>query len=152
MKSSSEVAARSSSRRTVTVFHRRRAESGMRNVNLLALAFASLMVVALSNSLCAQKRGTSVDQIHSGSRLVAIVEVPVRDHAPSNGAVYVKGQQTGTLQAGNEITVTGEQIVPTLLGAQKWVSFSRSDKLSPSSGWVLAGDKGKTSNVFDEAR
>lgn len=123
----------------------------MRNVKNL-LAGVALIAIALSNSLCAQKRGISVDQIHSGSKLVAIVDVPVRDQAPPNGAVYVKGQQTGILRAGDEITVTGEQIVPTLLGAQKWVSFTRSNKPSPSSGWVLVGDRGKTSNVFDEAR
>jgi hypothetical protein len=150
MKSSSGVAARSSAQRTFAVFWRVRAGSGIRNANLVA--GVALIAIALSNSLWAQKKGASVDQIHSGSKLVAIAEVPVRDSAPSKGAVYVKGQQTGVLRAGNEITVTGEQTVSTLLGTQKWVSFTRSDNASPASGWVLAGDTGKTSNVFDEAR
>lgn len=148
MTSSSGVAARRSTRRIFADFYHVRAGSGMRNATLVA--GIALITIVLSNSLWAQSGGVPVDQIHSGSRLVAIGAVPVRDQAPAKGAVYVKGQQTGVLQAHSEITVTGEQIVPTLLGDQKWVSFTRSDS-SPSSGWVLVGDSGKTSNVFDEA-
>jgi len=145
MTSSSGVEARRSTRRTFADFYHVRAGSGMHNVNLVA--GIALITIVLSNSLWAQSGGVPVDQIHSGSRLVAIGAVPVRDQAPPKGAVYVKGQQTGVLQAGTEITVTGEQIVPTLLGDQKWVGF-RSDN-SPSSGWVLVGDTGKTSNAFE---
>lgn len=147
MISSSGVAAMRSTRRIFTDFYHVRAGSGMHNVNLVA--GIALITIVLSNSLWAQTGGAPVDQIHSGSRLVAMGTVPVRDQAPAKGAVYVKGQQTGALHAGNEITVTGEQIVPTLLGDQKWVSFTRSDD-SPSSGWVLVGDSGKTSNAFKE--
>jgi len=72
----------------------------------------ALMVVALGASpLCEQRRGISVNSVHSGCKLVAIVEVPVRDNASANGMVWVKGQQTGSLRLGEVVTVTGEQFV-----------------------------------------
>ena len=141
-----------SSRESFNISQLRQTRLRIRNMNVRFLTCFTLMVVALVGSLEAQRRGISVDQVHGGSKLVAVAEVPVRDSAPSNGGVYTKGQQTGTLRAGNEITVTGEQIVPTLLGAQKWVSFSSSNGLSPSRGWVFLGYRGKISNLFDETR
>jgi hypothetical protein len=125
----------------------------MRGTKLLVRMAGALLAGALTLTavpLAAQQGGVPVDQIHAGSSLVALAEVPVRDRAPGGGALYVKGQQTGTLRSGEIIGVDKEQIVSTLLGNQKWVYFSRAEKLSPSSGWVLVGNAGTTSGTFGE--
>ncbi len=93
-------------------------------------AAVSLSLTAVP--LAAQQGGIPVDQVHVGSSIVALADVPIRDHAPGGGAIYVKGEQTGTLRPGEIVTVSKEQIASTLLGNQKWVYFSR-EKLSPSS-------------------
>jgi hypothetical protein len=108
---------------------------------LLGLAL-TLTIVPLS----AQQRGIAVDQVRAGSTLVATTDVPVRAQAPSGGALYIKGQQTGALRNGDVITVDRQQMVATVLGNQKWVYFSRSG--SPSNGWVLVGNAGTTSGNF----
>lgn len=113
---------------------------------LTRIAGALLALTAVS--LVAQQGGVPVDEVHAGSSLVALAEVPVHDRTPGGGALYVRGQQTGTLKSGEVIAVNQEQMVSTLLGNQKWVYFSRSEKLSPSSGWVLVGNAGSTSGNF----
>ena len=123
----------------------------MRGEKVFVRMTGALLAVALAFTglpLAAQQGGVPVDQVHKGSLLVALTEVPVRDRVPGGGALYVKGQQTGTLRSGEIIVVDQEQMVPTLLGKQKWVYFSRSEKLSPSSGWVLVGNTGTTSGNF----
>ena len=110
---------------------------------LLALALMLSAVPVLA------QQGVDVNQVHAGTTLVAIVDVPIRDRAPSGGALYIKGQQTGTLKRGEVISVSGEQMFPTVLGNQKWIYFSRSG--SPS-GWVLVGNAGATSGSFDAKR
>jgi hypothetical protein len=111
---------------------------------LLALALA-LMAVPLQG----QQDGAAVDQVHAGTTLVAMVDVPIRDRAPSGGALYIKGQQTGTLKRGEVISVSGEQMFATVLGNQKWIYFSRA---SSPSGWVLLGNAGTTSGAFGAKR
>ena len=110
---------------------------------LLAAAFMMTGV-----SLAAQQSGVAVDQVHAGTSLVVLAGVPVRDRAPGGGPVYVRGQQTGTLRSGEVIDVRQEQMVSTVLGNQKWVYFSRSGQLSPSSGWVMVGNAGTMSGNF----
>ena len=109
---------------------------------------ATVALVFVFGLPLAAQQGVPVDQVHAGSTLVARSEVVVRDNPPSGGALYVLGQQTGTLRTGEVVAVTREQIVSTLLGNQKWVYFSRSEKLSPSRGWVLIGNTGSTSAYF----
>lgn len=112
-----------------------------------------VLSMALTGALLAAQQGAvPVDQVHVGSSLVALGEVPIRDGAPGRGVVYVKGQQTGTLRSGEIITVTTERMVSTLLGNQKWVYFSRFKSLSPSSGWVLVGNAGTMSGSFAATR
>ena len=122
----------------------------MRGAKLLVRLAGALLGVALTLTgvPAAQQGGAPVDQVHAGSSLVALAEVPVRDRAPAGGALYVKGQQIGALRSGEIITVSKEQMVSTLLGNQKWVYFARSENLSPSSGWVLVGNAGTTSGNF----
>jgi hypothetical protein len=113
---------------------------------LLQLAAAvSLSLTAIP--LAAQQGGIPVDQVHTGSSLVALTQVPVRDRAPAGRIFYAKGEQTGALQPRESVTVSREQTVSTVLGNQKWVYFSR-EKLSPASGWVLVGNAGTTSANF----
>jgi hypothetical protein len=108
-------------------------------------ALVALTLVLTTVPLLAQQGGVAVDQVHPGTTLVATTDVPIRDRAPSGGALYVKGQQTGTLKRNEVISVTGEQMFATALGNQKWVYFSRAG--SPS-GWVLVGNAGTTSGSF----
>lgn len=110
------------------------------------LLAAALMVTEVSAA--AQQNGVAVDQVHAGTSLVVLAGVPVRDRAPGGGAIYVRGQQTGTLRPGEVIDVGQEQMVSTMLGNQKWIYFSRSEKQSPSSGWVLVGNAGTMSGNF----
>lgn len=112
-------------------------------------ALLALALVLTAVPLPAQQDGVAVDQVHAGTTLVAMVDVPIRDRAPSGGALYIKGQQTGTLRRGEVISVSGEQMFATVLGNQKWIYFSRSG--SPS-GWVLVGNAGATSGSFDAKR
>jgi len=114
----------------------------------LAGAVFGLALTLTGVPLSARQGGVTVDQVHAGSSLIALAEVAVRDRTPGGGALYVKGQQTGTLRSGEIITVSKEQVVSTLLGNQKWVYFSRSENLSPSNGWVLVGNAGTTSGNF----
>ena len=126
----------------------------MRGAKLVRLAGA-LLGLALTLTgvpLAAQQGGVPVDQVHAGSSLVVLAEVSIRDRAPARGPLYVRGQQTGALRPGEVITVSKEQMVSTLLGNQKWVYFSRSEKLSPSSGWVLVGNAGSASGNFGAKR
>jgi hypothetical protein len=123
----------------------------MRGAKLLVRMAGVLLSVALTLTgvpVAAQQGGVPVDQVHAGSSLVSLVEVRVRDRVPGGGALYVKGQQIGALRSGEIIAVSNEQMVSTLLGNQKWVYFSRSEKPSPSSGWVLVGSAGTTSGNF----
>jgi hypothetical protein len=112
-----------------------------------AMRIATVLLVSFLTALpaSAQPGGVAVDEVHAGSSLVALVEVPVRDSIPGGGAVYVKGQQTGTLKPGEVIPVSKEGSVSTLLGTQKWVYFSLPGR---SSGWVLVGNAGTTSTRF----
>lgn len=96
--------------------------------------------------VAAQQDGVRVDQVHAGSSLVALSDVPVRDRAPGGGALYVAGRQIGTLKPREIIAVNKEQTVRTVLGDQKWIYFSRYGSLS--SGWVLVGRAGTTSDNF----
>jgi hypothetical protein len=109
-----------------------------------------MLLAAILTALpaAAQQRGVPVDQVHAGSGLVALTEVPIRDSAPSGGALYIKGRQIGTLRSGEIITASKEQMVSTLLGNQKWIYISRSERQSTSSGWVLVGNTGTTSGNF----
>ena len=84
--------------------------------------------------------------------MIALANIPVRDRPPAGGALYIVGQQTGNLRPGEMITVSREQTVPALLGNQKWVYFSRSADPFPSSGLVLVGKIGTTSNSFGTKR
>jgi hypothetical protein len=118
--------------------------------NFVALIVLAVMVAVLAPLPVSAAAGVSVDSVRPGNSLVAQVEVPVRDRAPSGGAVYVKGQQTGTLKPGEVITVTDEQMVSTVLGNQKWARFATSDKSSPPGGWVLVGNAGAVSTNFGE--
>jgi len=115
-----------------------------RSTSLANVAGATLCSVALflflSLAASAQQPGVAVDQVHQGATLVAQTSITIRNHPPSGGAVYVKGDQVGTLAAGDTISVTQEQTITTLLGAQKWVGFAR--------GWVLLGRVGTTSDRF----
>jgi hypothetical protein len=112
---------------------------------VLALALALPAI-----PLPAQQGGIAVDQVHAGSTLVAMADIPIRDQAPSKGPIYMKGQQTGTLKQGEVITAGSEQMVATVLGSQKWIYFSRAG--SPSSGWVFVGNTGTTSGYFGPKR
>jgi len=109
-------------------------------------------VALIAISLSAQPSGVSVDQVHAGGSLIALANIPVRDRPPAGGALYIVGQQTGNLRPGEMITVSREQTVPALLGNQKWVYFSRSADPFPSSGLVLVGKIGTTSNSFGTKR
>ena len=125
----------------------------MRKAKFVLVTMVALMASALGPPpLYAENRGVPVDQVHPKSVLIALAQVPVRDGPPAGGAVYAKGRQTGALTANEVITVSEERIVPTLLGDQKWVRFSRAENLIPSNGWVLVGTAGTTSKVFDERR
>lgn len=108
-------------------------------------ALLALALVLTAVPLPAQQGGVAVDQVHAGTTLVAMVDVPIRDRIPSGRALYIKGQQTGTLRRGEVISVSGEQMFATVLGNQKWIYFSRAG--SPS-GWVLVGNAGTTSGAF----
>src|SRR5262245_52220472 len=114
----------------------------------LRRALLALSLVLTTVPLLAQQ-GVAVDQVHPGTTLVAMTDVPIRDGAPSGGALYVKGQQTGTLKRGEVISVSGEKMFATALGNQKWVYFSRAG--SPS-GWVLVGNAGTVSGSFGAKR
>lgn len=118
-------------------------------VRKLLLQFLAAAVSLSLNAipLSAQQGGIPVDDVRVGSSLVALTQVPVRDRAPAGRVLYKRGEQTGTLQPRDLITVSKEQTVSTLLGTQKWVYFSR-EKLSPASGWVLVGNAGTTSANF----
>lgn len=123
----------------------------MSSAKLLVRIAGSWLVMALiltGAPVLAQQNGVPVDQVHAGSSLVALTEVQVRDRAPASGAFYVKGQQTGSLRPGETIVVNQEQLASTLLGNQKWVYFSRAEKLSPPGGWVFVGNAGTTSGNF----
>jgi hypothetical protein len=124
----------------------------MPGANLIVRMARWLLVMELlitgSALAAAQQNGVAVDQVHAGTSLVVLAGVPVRDHAPAGGAVYVRGQQTGTLRSGEVIDVGQEQMVSTVLGNQKWIYFSRSGKQSPSSGWVMVGKAGAMSDNF----
>lgn len=111
---------------------------------------SSLVVFLLLTELlwALPQSGVPVDQVHTGTSLVALVEVAIRDHAPGGGALYVRGRQTGSLRSGEVIAVEQEQRVPTLLGNQKWVYFSRPANLVPPNGWVLVGNAGSNSGNF----
>lgn len=115
----------------------------------LSAALLALTLMLTTVPLLAQQGGIAVDQVHPGTTLVAVTDVPIRDRAPSGGALYVKGQQTGTLKRGEVISVSSEQMFATVLGSQKWVYFSRAG--SPS-GWVLVGNAGTTSASFGTRR
>jgi NAD(P)-dependent dehydrogenase (short-subunit alcohol dehydrogenase family) len=106
------------------------------------LAFALVLTAV---PVLAKPSGVDVNQVHRGTTLKAMVDVPIRDRAPSGGALYIKGQRTGTLKDGDEIIVSDVQMFRTVLGNQKWVSFSRTGSRS---GWVLVGNAGTTSGSF----
>ena len=112
-------------------------------------ALLTLALVLTAVPLQGQQQGVAVDQVHAGTTLVAMVDVPIRDRAPAGGALYIKGQQTSTLKRGEVISVNGEQMFATVLGNQKWIYFSRAG--SPS-GWVLVGNAGTTSAAFGAKR
>jgi hypothetical protein len=125
-------------------------EVAMPNAKFSARLRGALLALALGLTaapLPGQQDGVAVDQVHAGTTLVAMVDVPIRDCAPSGGALYIKGQQTGTLRRGEVISVSGEQMFATVLGNQKWIYFSRAG--SPS-GWVLVGNARTTSGAFSK--
>ena len=119
----------------------------MHRAKVVGAILAVLLTGAISLSA---QQGVAVDQVHARQSLVATVNVPVLDAPPSGGVLYVKGQQTGNLRAGETVTVNNEQTVSTVLGKQKWIYISRAPSVAPASGWVLVGTAGGTSSSFAE--
>lgn len=122
-------------------------EEQMRKANFVLASVVGIAMALVPRPLHAQN--ANVDQIAKGSRLVALSQVPVRDAAPSGGAVYAKGQVVDTLHPQQDIKVEDWCIVHTLLGHQKWVRF---ENLQRANNWVLVGTMGTKSNLFAEAR
>jgi hypothetical protein len=127
----------------------------MRSPKLLVRLSGALISLALTLTaiplLAQQETAASVDAVSRGAALIARTDVPLRDHPPAGGALYVKGSQTGVISKGEVVSVQQEQTVSTLLGTQKWVYVDRTGK-SPSAGWVLVGIAGTTSDRFDLKR
>ena len=77
---------------------------------------------------------------HVGKGDTAIVQIARTVHdspLTRHGLFYRAGRETGNLQPGQQVVVTDETVVKTVIGEQKWLRVRPMHKASE--GWIYAG-------------
>lgn len=114
--------------------------------------FIFFLASFFSTSIAFGQERVEIPDITSGSGLIAITKIPLRESYPAEGVFYKLGKRLGDIQEGEELKAKEVKKVKTLLSNQVWLQVERDPaKLKggePASGWVYVGDAGERNCCF----